>query len=166
MKLSRMEDVGGVRAVLPSQEAAYGIAQSLKRNWTITRFRDYVSHPKPDGYRALHLVNRNRGSGTRVLIDALLKGRRPPGHAVEPRSHNAVAASIAQGRADWGVAIDTVVRHYRLEFIPLRAERYDFAIPESRWDRAAVVAFREILADPVHRGRLGELGFLIEGGRP
>ena len=110
------------------------------------------------------MVNRNRGSGTRVLIDELLKGRRPPGHAVEPRSHNAVAASIAQGRADWGVAIDTVVHHYHLKFIPLRAERYDFAIPESRWDRAAVVAFREILADPIYRSNLADLHFLIEGG--
>jgi putative GTP pyrophosphokinase len=61
MKLARMEDIGGVRAVLPSQDAAHHVARQLKRNWTITRFRDYVAHPKPDGYRALHLVNRNRG---------------------------------------------------------------------------------------------------------
>jgi putative GTP pyrophosphokinase len=61
MQLSRMEDVGGVRAILPSQDAAYRIARSLKRNWTITRFRDYVANPKLDGYRALHLINRNRG---------------------------------------------------------------------------------------------------------
>lgn len=72
MKLSRMEDVGGVRAVLPSQDAAYGIARKLKRNWTITRFRDYVAKPKPDGYRALHLVNRNRGR----LIEIQLRTRR------------------------------------------------------------------------------------------
>ena len=61
MKLSRMEDVGGVRAVLPDQDAAYRVARQLRRNWTITRFRDYVTEPKPDGYRALHLINRNRG---------------------------------------------------------------------------------------------------------
>lgn len=61
MKLSRMEDVGGVRAVLPSQDAAYRVARTLRKNWTITRFRDYVTSPKPDGYRALHLINRNRG---------------------------------------------------------------------------------------------------------
>jgi len=61
MKLSRMEDVGGVRAVLSSQDAAYRVARHLKRNWTITRFRDYVANPKSDGYRALHLVNRNGG---------------------------------------------------------------------------------------------------------
>ncbi len=56
MKLSRMEDVGGVRAVLPSQEAAYRVARQLKHNWTITRSRDYVAEPKLDGYRALHLI--------------------------------------------------------------------------------------------------------------
>lgn len=61
MKLSRMEDIGGVRAVLPSQEAADRVARRLRRNWTITRFRDYVKNPKPDGYRALHLINRNQG---------------------------------------------------------------------------------------------------------
>lgn len=110
------------------------------------------------------MVNRNRGSGTRALIDELLAGRRPPGHAVEPRSHNAVAAAVVSGRADWGVAIETVVLDYDLGFLPLRAERYDFAIPESRWDRPAVVAFREALADRSTRQRLADLFFRIEGG--
>jgi hypothetical protein len=61
MKLARMEDIGGVRAVLPSQDACYRVASQIRRNWTITRLRDYVAEPKPDGYRALHLINRNRG---------------------------------------------------------------------------------------------------------
>lgn len=61
MKLARMEDIGGVRAVLLSQDACYRVASRLRRNWTITRFRDYVADPKDDGYRALHLINRNRG---------------------------------------------------------------------------------------------------------
>jgi GTP pyrophosphokinase len=61
MKLSRMADIGGVRAVLPNQEAANRVAIRLRRNWTITKVRDYVSEPKEDGYRALHLINRNRG---------------------------------------------------------------------------------------------------------
>jgi hypothetical protein len=61
MKLARMEDIGGVRAVLPSQDACYRVASQIRRNWTITRFRDYVANPKPDGYRALHLINRSRG---------------------------------------------------------------------------------------------------------
>jgi putative GTP pyrophosphokinase len=65
MKLSRMADIGGVRAVLPTQEAAYAVARRLQRNWTITRFRDYVAEPKAEGYRALHLINRNHGRPSR-----------------------------------------------------------------------------------------------------
>lgn len=61
MNLARMGDIGGVRAVLPDQEAAYRVAAHVRRNWTITRFSDYVQKPKPDGYRALHLINRHRG---------------------------------------------------------------------------------------------------------
>ncbi len=105
------------------------------------------------------MVNRNRGSGTRVLLDSLLDGRRPPGHAVEARSHNAVAASVAQGRADWGIAIAPVAASYALGFLPLRAERYDLAIPTDRWDRPPVAAFRRLLASPDARCRLAELGF-------
>jgi putative molybdopterin biosynthesis protein len=109
------------------------------------------------------MVNRNRGSGTRVLLDGLLAGRRPAGSAVEVRSHNAVAAAVAQGRADWGVAIAPVARAYGLGFTPVRAERYDFAIPSDRWDRPAVVAFRAVLAEADTRRALAELGFGVEG---
>src|SRR4029078_5875049 len=56
------------------------------------------------------MVNRNVGSGTRVLMDSLLDGARPPGYANQPKSHNAVAAAIAQGRADWGLAIEPVAK--------------------------------------------------------
>jgi putative molybdopterin biosynthesis protein len=93
----------------------------------------------------LRMVNRNRGSGTRVLIDALLAGRRPPGFAYEPRSHYAVAAAVAQRRADWGVTIETVARQAGLRFRPIRAEHYDFAVPRSRWERPAVRALRRLL---------------------
>jgi Uncharacterized protein conserved in bacteria len=71
MKLSRMADIGGVRAVLPDQNAAYVVARRLRKNWTITRFRDYVAEPKADGYRALHLINRNQGR----LIEVQLRTR-------------------------------------------------------------------------------------------
>ncbi len=94
---------------------------------------------------SLRMVNRNRGSGTRVLIDELLGSRRPAGHAYQPRSHYAVAAAVAQERADWGVTIETVARQAGLRFRPLRAERYDFAVPAARWDRPAVCAVRELL---------------------
>jgi putative molybdopterin biosynthesis protein len=105
------------------------------------------------------LVNRNRGSGTRLLIDRLLGGARPAGYLTEARSHNAVAAAVVQGRADWGVAIAPVARASGLGFLPLRAERYDFVVPRARLERSAVQAFIALLAEPAMRRALAELGF-------
>jgi putative molybdopterin biosynthesis protein len=110
-------------------------------------------------HRECVLVNRNRGSGTRVLIDRLLGGQRPPGYAVEARSHNAVAAAVAQGRADWGLAIEPVAVPYELGFIPVQVEQYDFAIPENRWERPAVRAFRGLFERPEIIAELAAMGF-------
>ncbi len=104
------------------------------------------------------MVNRNAGSGTRVLVDKLLKGARPPGIANQPKSHNAVAAAIAQGRADWGVAIAPVANLYGLGFLPVTPEHYDFLVVESRRERPAVQAFLAALRDPATRARIAALG--------
>lgn len=104
------------------------------------------------------LVNRNRGSGTRVLIDDLLGTARPAGYLAEPRSHNAVAAAVAQGRADWGVAIAGVAFAAGLGFLPVREERYDFVVPRDRLGRPAVQALRELLAQHETRCALDALG--------
>jgi putative molybdopterin biosynthesis protein len=109
------------------------------------------------------LVNRNRGSGTRVLIDRLLGSQTPPGYLTEARSHNAVAAAVAQGRADWGVAIANVAADARLGFLPMQEEQYDFAVPKARWDRPAVRTFRELLARPDVRAALKAMGFAAAG---
>ena len=74
------------------------------------------------------MVNRNQGAGTRTLIDGLLKGARPPGYWNQPRSHNAVAASVAQARADWGLTIKPVADAFGLAFIPVADEHYDLAV--------------------------------------
>jgi putative molybdopterin biosynthesis protein len=108
----------------------------------------------------LRMVNRNRGSGTRILIDALLGERRPPGYVYEPRSHFAVAAAVEQKRADWGVTIESVARARGLRFRRLRDEHYDFAIPVARWERPAVMALRRLLEPGSKlRARLAEMGF-------
>ncbi len=109
------------------------------------------------------MVNRNQGSGTRILIDRLLRGAEPPGYPVQARSHNAVAAAVAQGRADWGVAIRWVAERSGLGFLPLEDEQYDFVVPKSRWDRPGVVAFRQLLDEPEVRRQLKEMGFRPEG---
>jgi len=96
----------------------------------------------PDGV----MVNRNQGAGTRALIDGLLKGARPPGYWNQPRSHNAVAAAVSQGRADWGVAIKPVADALGLGFIALAEEHYDFVVRESNANAAAIAAFRTALS--------------------
>jgi len=107
------------------------------------------------------MVNRNAGSGTRVLIDKLLGTRRPPGYGVQTKSHNAVAAAVHQGRADWGMAIDTVARQYGLGFIALQEEHYDFIVPKARLERPAVKVFRALLADRTVQEELSHLGFRL-----
>ncbi len=107
---------------------------------------------------AVLMVNRNAGSGTRVLVDGLLRGARPAGYANQPRSHNAVAAAIAQNRADWGVAIEPVARMYGLSFLPIAPEHYDFLLVEARRERPAVQAFLAVLRDEATRARIRALG--------
>jgi putative molybdopterin biosynthesis protein len=104
------------------------------------------------------MVNRNQGSGTRALIDRLLGGAKPAGYAVQPRNHNAVAASVVQGRADWGMTLDTIARSAGLGFIPVQHEQYDFVVPTTRAERPGVAAFRKRLSDPATRAALARLG--------
>ncbi len=108
---------------------------------------------------ARRMVNRNPGSGTRLLIDRMLDGARPPGYLHQPRTHHAVAAAVAQGRADWGVTLDTVAAAAGLEFRFVQDERFDFAVLEDRWDRPAVAALRELLDDGGTLAELRALGF-------
>jgi putative molybdopterin biosynthesis protein len=93
-----------------------------------------------------------------VLIDQLLGGARPPGYSNQPRSHNAVAAAVAQGRADWGVAISSVAQLYGLGFLPIAPEDYDFLLVESRRERPAVQAFLAALYDEATRDKIRALG--------
>ncbi len=104
------------------------------------------------------MVNRNQGSGTRILIDRLLEHSQPNGYAIQARNHNAVAAAVLQGRADWGVAIESVARHEGLRFLPIGDEHYDFIVPQSRLERPAVRAFQELLANSQVREHLAGLG--------
>jgi putative molybdopterin biosynthesis protein len=107
------------------------------------------------------MVNRNQGSGTRVLIDRLLQGEKPAGYAVQPRNHHAVAAAVSQGRADWGVTLQTIASDAGLGFLPLQEERYDFVVPRSRANRPGVLAFRALLGEEATRNALTQLGMTI-----
>lgn len=105
------------------------------------------------------MVNRNQGAGTRILIDRLLGGARPDGYWNQPRSHNAVAAAVAQHRADWGMTIAPVAHAAGLGFIPYAEEHYDFALVKARKQRPAVQAFLDALASEAGRQALEQAGF-------
>ncbi|MGE0285347.1 MAG: molybdopterin biosynthesis protein [Bradyrhizobium sp.] len=105
------------------------------------------------------MVNRNQGAGTRILIDRLLEGARPEGYWNQPRSHNAVAAAVAQHRADWGMTIAPVAHATGLGFIPYAEEHYDFALVKARKQRPAVQAFLDALASEAGRKVLEQAGF-------
>ena len=139
----------------------YGRMQGMIFRRDDPRFRD--CHTVAEAMAAADddclMVNRNAGSGTRILIDRLLGGARPAGYMHQAKSHNAVAVAVAQDRADWGVAIDTVARQYGLGFLPLQSERYDFVMPASRANRPAVRRFVDLLRSEAGRQMLRDLGF-------
>jgi putative molybdopterin biosynthesis protein len=83
--------------------------------------------------RGLRMVNRQRGSGTRSMIDQLLaaNGLRPEsidGYAHEEFTHEAIAATVAAGQADVGFGIEAAAARYDLGFVPVVWERYGFAM--------------------------------------
>ncbi len=141
----------------------YGRLQGVVYRRDDPRFAGLAAGDLPQRLQSMDeatvMIHRNRGSGTRVLLDSLLAGARPPGFNVEARSHHGVAAAVAQGRADWGVAIEAVAQLNDLGFLPLKSERLDFAVARRRRQRAAVLAFEQVLEDPVVRQQLQAAGF-------
>jgi putative molybdopterin biosynthesis protein len=80
---------------------------------------------------------------------------------VQPRNHNAVAAAVLQGRADWGVTLDTIAGNVGLGFLPVQEERYDFVIPKSRASRRGAIAFKKLLQEARTREALAGLGMKV-----
>jgi len=111
----------------------------------------------------MHMVNRNQGSGTRILIDRLLAefDGTPAGYSFQSKSHHAVASSVAHGSADWGIAIQGVVTP-ELDFIEIANEEFDFIIPADRLKYPAVQAFLQTLEDDSTRQDLISQGFQLD----
>jgi putative molybdopterin biosynthesis protein len=83
------------------------------------------------------MVNRNRGSGTRLWLDhqlaqISLSPQEVRGYSREVRTHTAVAEAIRQGKADTGLGLMASARQHGLDFIPLFQERFDLAIPQEQ----------------------------------
>ena len=113
------------------------------------------------GDQNVRMINRNLGSGTRVLLDRLLSNQQPSGFFQEAKSHNSVAAAIAQKRADWGIAIRSVAEDSGLGFSQMQDEEYDFIIPQKRLNRPEVRQFINMLQEPNIQTQLNDLGLTV-----
>ena len=111
----------------------------------------------------LRYVNRQKGSGTRILTDYLCKQYSLDtaeiyGYEREEFTHTSVAAQIAADSADAGMGIYSAAQLYDLDFIPLCIEEYDILIPDRVWDSPVVQKLVETLKSRDFRERILALG--------
>ncbi len=108
-------------------------------------------------------VNRQRGAGTRALLDHELAARdldpaRISGYSREEHTHLAVAAAVAAGRADTGLGILAAARAFDLGFVPVAREPYDLVLRASTLDDPLLAPLWELLARPAFRAEVEALG--------
>ena len=108
-------------------------------------------------------VNRQKGSGTRILADFVCKrdGVDPGaiyGYDHEEFTHTAVAALVEAGSADAGMGIYSAAKMYGLGFVPICEEQYDLLVPDYAWETPMVQALIEVLRSDAFRTRMEQLG--------
>ena len=108
-------------------------------------------------------MNRQRGSGTRVLLDFQLKKlgldtSQIRGYERDEYTHLAVAADVASGAADVGLGILAAARALSLEFVPLFNEQYQLVIPREAYDSPLLAPLLDIIRSPEFRMEVDALG--------
>jgi len=108
-------------------------------------------------------VNRQKGAGTRVLLDYKLREmgadpRQVKGYEREEFTHLAVAATVAGGAADVGLGILAAARALDLDFEPLLKERYDLIVPREFYDSDRLAPLLEVINGPDFRQEVEALG--------
>jgi putative molybdopterin biosynthesis protein len=115
------------------------------------------------GSGELTFCNRQRGSGTRILLDYQLKklGISPEkiaGYEREVYTHMAVASAVATGIADAGLGIHAAAKALGLDFVPIAEERYDLAIPEDSLSSPGIGVVLELVKSERFRERVQAMG--------
>ena len=108
-------------------------------------------------------VNRQKGSGTRILTDYLCQQDQLDVDAIygydrEELTHNSVAVQIASGSADAGMGIYSAAKLYDLDFIPICIEEYDLLIPDHAWDTPQVQQMIATLKSEAFKEKILALG--------
>ena len=101
-------------------------------------------------------INRQRGAGTRVLLDFYLRKmsmdpQAIQGYSLEEYTHLGVAVAIASGRADCGLGIAAAAQALELDFVPLYEERYDLVVPAQYYHSELLAPLFKILHQPEFR---------------
>jgi putative molybdopterin biosynthesis protein len=109
------------------------------------------------------MVNRQRGAGTRILLDYKLKqlGINPSqikGYEHEEFSHMAVAVDVLSGRADVGLGIYAAAKALGLDFIPIATEEYDLVIPEQFWHTEKIQTILELINSLAFKQAVEKMG--------
>ncbi|OGD45883.1 hypothetical protein A3K70_00335 [Candidatus Bathyarchaeota archaeon RBG_16_48_13] len=119
----------------------------------------------------VRFVNRSLGSGTRTMLDLELKKEfekkglkfkdipeRVKGYSMELKSHNEVAEAILKGGADAGLGIRASALNYKLDFLPVTQENFDFVVEEARLGKPLVGLFMEQLTSKEFSNKAKRLG--------
>jgi molybdopterin molybdotransferase/putative molybdopterin biosynthesis protein len=120
--------------------------------------RDLVDLSRPD----VRYINRQRGAGTRVLLDYELSrmgmaAETIQGYNQEEFTHLGVAAAVASGRADCGLGIAGAAQALHLNFVPLFKERYDLIIPKVHAESELLAPLYDVLADAAFRSEVAKI---------
>lgn len=128
----------------------------------ITQFKDIAKEN-------VRYVNRQKGSGTRILADYLCKQEDLDtaliyGYDREEMTHTSVAAQIASGSADAGMGIYSAAKLYDLDFIPICIEEYDLIISDYAWNTPMIQQLMQILqGDAFHQKMIEMGGYTLDG---
>jgi putative molybdopterin biosynthesis protein len=111
----------------------------------------------------INFVNRQRGAGTRILLDYLLRKQgldpeRINGYEHEEYTHMAVAVAVKAGAADAGLGIRAAARALGMDFVGIVQERYDLCIPEEYWDSPYIQRLLEVMNMPGFQEEVRMLG--------
>ena len=152
-----------VRRYLPDHDVVLVTLAGREQGWIVSPGNPKQVAAWEDAANPnIHIVNRQRGAGTRVLFDYEL-GRRDiepeqvQGYQREEYTHLAVAAAVASGTADAGLGIRAAARALDLDFVPLAHERYDLIIPRAHYESDLLQPLLALLHDDDFRAAVSDL---------
>jgi molybdate-binding protein/DNA-binding transcriptional regulator YhcF (GntR family) len=153
-----------VRRLLPGRRVALltlaqrhlGLMMRERDAARITRLADLAQS-------GITFMNRQRGAGTRVWLEAQLHRAGIPtdqidGYDREVTTHEAVARAVAEGAATVGLGIETAALEYGLHFTRLATETYHLIVPAAEWESGPIQAIRDWLASDQNRLAIAALG--------